>query len=157
LLGAGHDEVDFHQLDAGSSIYPEDTKFPKQIVKKHMSPLDNYLINEFYQKDSFPMPAFLKIDTQGAELEILTGTQLHLDFIEVIQLEVALQEYNRRRGGAFEVHEFMNKKGFKLYDIGTAFRRESDQALFHVDWIFAAERSKLWDKNYYWGAELKYV
>jgi FkbM family methyltransferase len=157
LLGAGHDEVDFHQLDAGSSIYPEDTKFPKQIVKKHMSPLDNYLINEFYQKDSFPMPAFLKIDTQGAELEILTGTQLHLDFIEVIQLEVALQEYNIGAPGAFEVHEFMNKKGFKLYDIGTAFRRESDQALFHVDWIFAAERSKLWDKNYYWGAELKYV
>jgi len=156
LLGAGHNQVDFHQLDAGSSIYPEDTKFPKQVVKKQMYPLMKFLVEE-YSDTKIPLPAFLKIDTQGAELDILTGLGVWLDFIEVIQLEVALQEYNIGAPGVFAIHEFMNKKGFKLYDIGTAFRRESDQALFHVDWIFAAERSKLWDKNYYWGAELKYA
>ena len=158
LLGDGwKDNVPFYQIDAGSSIYKENTKFPSQTVYKNVRPLDMYLIDKFNENTGIPFPIFMKIDTQGAELDILRGAVTHLPLIEVVQLEVALQEYNIGAPGVFEVHEFMNKFGFKLYDLGSAFRKESNGTLFHMDWIFVAKRSKLWqDRGYFWLGELKY-
>jgi FkbM family methyltransferase len=157
LLGKGwQDDVNFYQLDAGSSVYQENTKFPREVVKKNIRPLASYLIEKYSEENPLPLPIFLKIDTQGSEIDILKGLSVYLEFVEVIQVEVALQNYNEGAPGVYDVHKFMDENDFKLYDLASAFRRDSDGAIFHMDWVFAAERSQLWQKNYFWKEELKY-
>ncbi|CAB4143074.1 Methyltransferase FkbM [uncultured Caudovirales phage] len=159
LLGKGHeDDVNFYQIDAGSSVYSEKTKFPKNVLKKNVRPMLKFLVEEFTEdRGDIPFPVFLKIDTQGSELDILQGMGPWLDFVEVVQLEVAFQEYNHGAPGVFQIHEFMNSKGFTLYDLGAAFRKQSDNSIFHMDWVFVAKRSELLNDGYFWTEELKHA
>ncbi len=153
LLGECQKTVPFYSMTAGSSVYSENTNFPRSVEDKEVNRLDKYLVEKYFVPDTqFPMPAFLKIDTQGSELDILRGTTLCIDLFEVIQLEVALMEYNIGAPNVGNVHNYMNNKGFVLYDFGPAFCRP-DGAIFHMDWIFVAKRSKLVEKKIFWKAE----
>tara|TARA_R110000868_G_scaffold106987_2_gene292941 strand:+ start:285 stop:1112 length:828 start_codon:yes stop_codon:yes gene_type:complete len=155
LLGGTNREVDFHEIDAGSSIYKEATKFAKTNVKKQMVTLKNLIANtpmleKATEKD---VPRFLKIDTQGSELQILAGMEEYIEKFEVVQLEVALLEYNLGAPLVADVMQYMDRTGFALYDIGPFYRRETDFAIFHMDFVFVAKRSKLRDKKAFWHME----
>ena len=155
LLGDTDKEVTFHEIDAGSSIYKEATKFASRPVKKQMVVLADVIdytpeLSRAMQKD---IPRFLKIDTQGSELRILVGLESHITKFEVIQLEVALLEYNLGAPDVATIIDFMDHSGFTLYDIGPGYRRDTDLAMFHVDFVFVAKRSKLRDKKDFWHME----
>ena len=156
LLSDWETEVVFHKMDAGSSVFEENTRFPKIQEIKKTKRLDSILMKLFQEKPELHNPgAFLKIDTQGSEIDILSGlTQLRPIF-EVVQLEVALLEYNKKAPTVAEVHQVMNSYGYQLYDFGPAFCRP-DGAIFHMDWVFVAKRSKLVEKKLFWKAEEDY-
>jgi len=159
LLSDWETELKFYKMDAGSSVFEENTRFPKTVETKKTKRLDDILLTKFspYSKDSlFPQPAFLKIDTQGSELDILSGMTQVRPVFEVIQLEVALLEYNKKAPTVAQVHAAMNSYGYQLYDFGPAFFRP-DGAIFHMDWVFVAKRSKLVEKKLFWKAEEDYV
>ena len=155
LLGDANKEVDFHEIDAGSSVFKEVTKFPSNAVKKQMMTLRSLIektptLSKAMEKD---VSRFLKIDTQGSELQILLGIGEQINKFEVIQLEVALLEYNLGAPDVAQVVALMNLCGFALYDIGPGYRRDTDLAMFHVDFVFVAKRSKLRDKKQFWNME----
>ena len=139
--------VKFFNMNAGSSIYEENTKFPRTVEKKRMRALEEFLIGRMKK------PAFLKIDTQGSELDILESLFGLQYYFEVIQLEVALLEYNKKAPTVADIHNFMDSIGFALYDFGPAFCRQSDNAIFHMDWIFVQKNSKLRSKKLFWNVE----
>jgi hypothetical protein len=85
---------------------------------------------------------FLKLDVQGAEIEILRGSRDTLAKVEVIQLEVALLPYNDGAPLAADVLSFMNERNFKLYDIA-GFVRVNGRDLVQMDMIFARADSTL--------------
>ena len=150
-LGNFNGSKTFHQIDAGSSFYPEVTKFKRKKIRKSVKHFGDYLIDS---NINLLPSTFIKLDTQGSELDILDGLyKVQLDKIEVIQIEVALIEYNRNAPSFNDVQNIMNYFDYVLYDFIPSFRRQSDQALFHADAIYVKDTSNLRKKNYFWEAE----
>ena len=59
----------------------------------------------------------IKIDTQGSEIDILSGFGERLQFCKVVIVEVPIYEYNRGAPTFSEVIDFMKGKGFEAAEI----------------------------------------
>ena len=103
-----------------------------------MTTLDS-LLSEF----NLQGPLLLKLDVQGFELEVLRGSRIALDFAEFVLLEVSTLNYNRGAPLVAEVLDFMNQRGFVLFDIADLGRKSNDQVLFQMDVLFAKKDSKI--------------
>lgn len=92
LLGDREAEVPFFSTGStGDSIYREATGWyrdqPPRLLPMHR--LDTVVTER-----RLPLPDLLKIDAQGAELDILRGAQSLLPGLSLIQLECSLVPYN---------------------------------------------------------------
>ena len=84
----------------------------------------------------------LKIDSQGYEIEILQGATRLLDSVELVQLEISVIQIGPCPS-SFEVMQYMNERGFLLYDIFDFNYRPLDAALWQVDCVFVRQDSPL--------------
>ena len=100
-------------VGAGTSIYRENTPYfsddrvviaPTQIKK-----LDTLLPNRKFD--------FIKIDTQGSELDILIGGYEKLVDATVIMLECSFVNYNNNAPLIDDVIKFMQFHGFMMFDV----------------------------------------
>lgn len=74
--------------------------------------LDDYVeINKINTID------FMKIDTQGYELEVLKGSEKILKKIKLIQLEIMFYDFYEHNLSFRAVEEILHPHGFRLYDI----------------------------------------
>jgi FkbM family methyltransferase len=139
LLKDKIEEVDWYEeRNTGDSIYKEKTKFFKNTkpIKKTSTTLDNIL---FYDID------LIKIDCQGAELDILAGGKEIAEKAEVIILELPfVGEYNLGAPVFLEYINYMNKIGFKVFDISE--HHYIDEILVQVDFVFVNEQSDILKK-----------
>ena len=91
LLGRNaQSAVPFHVSGTGSSIFAERSDADRVLRRMPMRTLDEVANDTFQLKG----PLFIKLDIQGAELECIQGGDAVLDKAEVVQLEVALLNYN---------------------------------------------------------------
>jgi FkbM family methyltransferase len=141
-------DVDNQIWQAGSSVLPELTTYPKEAVTLPMDTLDNLL-----SRYSYLPPVLLKLDVQGYELEVLKGGPEALHASEVVILETPTLPYNPGSPLIDEVIAFMKSSGFAVYDICGQRRRETDAVLFHVDLIFTKESSALRQAKRFWSGE----
>ena len=81
----------------------------------------------------------LKIDVQGAELEVLKGASDILKNIEVIFMEVSLLGLFVNGPQLSDVVDFMKKLGFVCYDIYGNQYRPLDGAACMIDMVFVKE------------------
>lgn len=84
----------------------------------------------------------LKADVQGFELEVLEGADDMLQQFEVIILEVSII----RIGSVptfYEVMQYMDSKGYRLYDFLPMYYRPLDNALWQGDAFFVRNDSPL--------------
>jgi len=98
----------------GSSIYKETTPFYKNPheVKIKTTTLDS-IVNPTTVYD------YIKIDVQGAELDVIKGglhTILNSSFL---QLELSILKYNEGAPLIGDIISFLNPLGFKVFDIGS--------------------------------------
>lgn len=136
LLGrlAGQ-SIDFFEMETGSSIYPERSNVPRSTSRQEVTTLDELA-------EQLPAPIFLKIDVQGAELEVLDGGKSVLGNCGLVQLEVALLPYNEGAPSMLEVLAYMDKRGFVPLDL-SGFSRPNGVDLAQIDIIFAPKSSNL--------------
>ena len=120
-----------------SSIQQEYHSEPQFKEVRNLTTVEKVLGNDLENID------FIKLDVQGYELEILKGMTSILNKVEFVLLEVSLIEINIGTPLLFEVIQFMEEKNFKVYDICSAIRRPSDNALWQSDFIFVKKNSKL--------------
>lgn len=78
----------------------------------------------------------LKIDVQGAELNVLRGARESLNRIDMIIMEVALISTMEGGPDFFEVIDFMEQTDFHLYYILGGIIRPLDGSLQQVDLVF---------------------
>ena len=133
--GAG---ATFNVMETGSSIYSENSDAPRRQRRLTMRTLDAVL----QERPQLSEPLFVKLDVQGAELDVLRGGQVALKSSEVIQLEVALMNYNAGAPEAIDVFQFMADRGFVMYDI-CGFVRPNPSYLVQVDVLFVRKDSAL--------------
>jgi FkbM family methyltransferase len=150
LLGAENREsIDFFLLGLGSSIYIENTAFPRERISLPMLTLDAVL-----GRYAAGGTSFLKLDVQGAELDVLAGASQTLERTDVILLEASLVEYNRGAPRIADVIVRMRELGFLLYDVCDL--RRIGPVLAQTDLIFIRQGSALDEQAqrviYNWGA-----
>ncbi|HTX95503.1 MAG TPA: FkbM family methyltransferase [Mycobacterium sp.] len=144
LLGAeNRSDVAFHRVNpainsSGSSLYEEQTSYPRDMLSLPMRRLDDVLAE---------MPGrefdLLKIDVQGAELDVLRGGPRTLAGIEAIFMELSLLEYNKGAPLIGEAINWLGEQGFALFDM-FPLARTPQGALLQVDGIFLRRDSDLW-------------
>ncbi len=87
------------------------------IIKKIMVPLST-LDSQLAQKN-IPRIDFLKIDTQGSELDILEGAISALTDVIGLEIEVEFIEMYLDQPLFSDIDRFLKKHGFSLYDLHT--------------------------------------
>lgn len=119
LLTKDNNEYNFfscknNPIATGNSIYKELTHFYSDdqldIIKKKGIKLDDL----FEESSEFDL---IKIDTQGSELDIISGGKLLCSKAKGILLEVSLTQYNESAPLYDEVIQYMEDFGFIKTDI----------------------------------------
>ena len=98
---------------------------------------------------TFPTPAFVKIDVQGAEMMVLKGMEKSLPKIDAILLEVSVLTTIKDGPEVWDVMSFMHQHGFVLADILGALRRPLDNQVSQMDLLFIKDKSEL-RANHHW-------
>jgi FkbM family methyltransferase len=137
LLGSNEDTVSFNKYDTASSVLNESNVTNALIEQRQLCLLDNLKALHEIKAD------FIKIDTQGYELEVLRGGEQTLLKAKVVLLEVSFIDVYINCPLAADVINFMNERGFVVYDICTLMRRPYDKALYQADMLFVRKNSFL--------------
>lgn len=127
--------VTFFEMETGSSLFEEQSNAPRESKSYVTDTLDNIAAG-------LGGPLFLKLDVQGAELEVLKGGEETLARCEVIQLEVAMLPYNEGAPTFLEVLSYMDERGFVPLDV-SGFSRPNGIDLVQIDMLFAQRDSPL--------------
>jgi FkbM family methyltransferase len=128
-------EVTFYEMETGSSYFPERSNAPRTSTTYVTRTLDDVAA-------SLEGPLFLKIDVQGAELEVLAGGSGTLERSEVVQLEVPFVSYNEGAPTFLDVMRFMNQHDFIPLDV-SGFSRPNGIDLVQADFLFVRRGSPL--------------
>ncbi len=96
---------------------------------------------------SLPIPDFVKLDVQGAELAILEGMPNTLPHVKYFQIEVSLHRWNKDAPMAEEVITFMASKGYYIIDILEYHMIYGYTA--QIDILFAHSSTGLRKENFY--------
>jgi FkbM family methyltransferase len=79
---------------------------------------------------------FLKIDTQGFELNVLKGATSSLSYIKTIQLEMSLLPLYEGQPLYNEIMDFLHSHNYRLIDVEPGFADSKTGTLFQFDGIF---------------------
>jgi len=129
LLGATSGEIEYVDSRDQTSLFDRAATGPK--VTAPMLTLDSLLTGKV-----IPAPSFMKLDVQGYELEILKGGQLALATAQAVLLEVSVYHLSPEMPLVLDVLNYMQAHGFVWYDILGLLRRQSDDAMGQMDFLF---------------------
>jgi FkbM family methyltransferase len=109
-------EIPFYALGGtGDSIYME-----RNLEEyKKTSPNQTYTksLDVLVRDRSIPLPDLVKIDVQGAELDVLTGGQDTISRAAIVTLELPILQYNKGAPTFDATHNFMCNLGFVPIDL----------------------------------------
>ena len=80
---------------------------------------------------------WLKLDTQGFEMEVLRGATTSLGAIEILQLELSLRPLYVGEPGFMEVSQWLTERGLELVGLEPGFVEASTGRLLQSDVFFA--------------------
>jgi FkbM family methyltransferase len=127
--------VTFFEMESGSSIYEEQTTHNRTVKSYPMQTVDSLLIDKALGEE-----CFIKLDVQGAELDVLKGAIHTLKKCSAVLLEASLLNYNQGAPLFADIVAYMKEIGFVVFDI-CEMRRKQDHTLFQVDLLFLREGS----------------
>jgi len=136
-------EVEFftlgeNSITTGSSMYRELTSYYTNplVIKKRTTTLDE-LMKRVNFRGNWKNSGMVKMDTQGAELEILKGSE---NFIKTFQpkyfvLETSVKQYNAGAPLVGDIIEYMRLKGYAIQDI-MSYVYDNTESLLQMDILF---------------------
>jgi len=126
----------FNGRNTGDSYYKENTRWydEQTSIKLKCTTLD-----ELVEKHRLPFPQFIKLDTQGSELDILSGASF-LDKVNFIYCECPIINYNAGAPDMSEYLRFFRKQQFIPVDVFEIHNLES--TLVQIDIMFVREEIK---------------
>lgn len=138
LVGkAPQERVEFYEMESGSSIYEERTEHPRVLKSYSMTTLDSLLAGNETDRE-----IFLKMDVQGAELDVLEGASETLKRCSFLLLEASVLNYNHGAPLLAEIVRYLDVRDFVLFDV-CDLRRKQDGVLIQVDLIFSKKDSEI--------------
>jgi len=141
--------INVHRKLEGSTIFqeqdgPEWNGIPREVPM--------VAVDDVCEEMGFEGPYLIKADIQGAEIEALEGANRVLRQTELVIVEGWLIEAVRNVPLVHEVVQYMDQKGFVLFDAFGGLLRPLDGALGQIDLAFVRERGvfrsdKRWGKR----------
>ena len=145
VLGTNIGEANFFVHGAQSSMFNSEWGGVSSMRCVPMMTLDNLV-----QRLGIDQVDALKLDVQGAELEVLRGGPNVLKMCNVVQVEVIFRKIYDGAPLAQEVVGFFHKNGFRIYDIASVMKRK-DHALLQADLFFVRDEAlflpESWEKS----------
>ena len=136
LLGAASGLTNFYSTGGtGDSTYKE--------LTSHYENTDPIILpvltlDQIFAQHSLSQPDFIKIDVQGAEIDVLRGASKVATGVSAIQCEVSLMEYNQGGPDFSTVTKFMSDLGLVPYSIFEGHWHENQ--LIQIDILFVARK-----------------
>ena len=125
-------EVKFYsKTHSGDSYFLEQTNFYDGFDAK--TKITNTLDN-IVEQNNLPFPNFIKIDTQGSEIDILKGAKRTISNCKLIYLECPIIEYNFGSPNLDQCIKYLNSIDFIPYDICEV--HYIDKVLVQIDILF---------------------
>lgn len=125
----------------GSTMMIE--KIPSYFRENKQREVNVITIDELIKKKELEIPDLVKLDIQGFELEALKGGEILFGTTEIFIIEISLFKFNNHTPDITEIINFMNDKGYVIYDIPSYIRRPFDGALAQIDICFTRKDSEL--------------
>jgi FkbM family methyltransferase len=139
--GAENGEVTFNVHDdiSGSSLFSqvEGKALDGEARPTPMRRLDSLL------PENLEQPVFLKVDTQGAEIEVLKGLGSRISEIDLLILETTMMPVRHGIPQFADIVRFCDEAGFAVYDVLEGHMRALDGALAQIDLAFVRKDSAL--------------
>ena len=143
---SGEVTINVHPDLVGSSVYLEKEDFNVNGVPRIVPRIT---LDHVVRDAKLEPPFLLKIDTQGAELNVLAGYEKNLKQTEFVILEVSFFKFFDRGDQLHDVIAFMKSRGFVAYDICDFQYRPLDDALSQVDMVFVKEEGQFRQQHFY--------
>jgi FkbM family methyltransferase len=109
---------------SGSSLYPPNPELMLRFGPPSYGDLDKVIevplltLSDFIDQHKRPLPNLIKLDVQGAELDIFKGTQPpHWRDLLAVQTEIEFAELYQGQPLFGDLDAFMRTQGFLLFDI----------------------------------------
>ncbi|MDB5455971.1 MAG: FkbM family methyltransferase [Caulobacter sp.] len=132
----------------GSSLYREDTAFFRDevVIKQEV---DKVRLDDVFAGRRFD---FVKIDTQGSELDVLMGGQTVLRQADYILVEISLVDYNVGAAKAEQVFAQLAAMGFRAAEVTDFHRLQGvhNGGLLQLDFLFERQVRRP-SQNYRYG------
>ena len=121
LLYSNEVEVDFYHTNFShcSSIYKPSQSF----INRYEKLRDSFDVNQTKRYKTTTLDnlkldgvSYIKIDTQGSELDILKGAQKTLENAIALEIEIEFDKFYEDQPLFDEIFKFMHNKGFELID-----------------------------------------
>ncbi len=122
----------FSKVSSGDSYFIEQTSIYKNDCKPKVK--NTTTIDDIVKKKDLPLPDFIKIDTQGSEIDILKGAKQSISKCSLIYLECPIIEYNLMSPNMNEYVKYLDFIGFVPYDVCEV--HVIDNVLIHIDILF---------------------
>ena len=106
---------------------------------QRLVPVNVYTLDEMI-KPELQSPMILKTDCQGGDFDVIRGGSETLKKCEIVVMEISLfQFWGEHHPKPLEILNYMNDKGFVLYDFLDGLFRPYDNALGQLDMVFVRE------------------
>jgi FkbM family methyltransferase len=130
-------QVQFYNgTDTGDSYYKENTKWYES---KSSIVVDCKTLDQMVKTHNLPLPNFIKLDTQGSELDILSGASF-LDSVDLVYTECPIICYNKGAPNIQEYLDFFKKRDFIPIEIFEIHKLED--TLLQIDIMFMKKSAK---------------
>ena len=150
LLSNDIKEHKFYRMGYGSSLYEEESEYPRDIDILTSTTLDKEIDINLIQNPKHVLQSknIIKLDVQGAEIDVLEGLNDKLSFFEVVILEASVRQLNKKSPLFYDVWTFMRKKGYFLYDVFDLKRLGDEKSsLVQLDCVFVKNNSFLLEQK----------
>lgn len=134
-----------HERDDSCSFkYTED-----EAKKKGFKQIDLPVItlDEFIDEKKLPIPDLVKIDAEGLDLEVLAGASSFFGKTEIFMVEASVN--NKDYDNTFlKTINYMNDKGYKLFDVTALNKPYKPNILWLVELVFIKKDGIVDNLNY---------
>ena len=104
-------------------------------------------LNDFLPTTGLPIPDIIKIDAEGLDLEVLEGSSNFFGKTEIFMVEVAVA-CNSLNNTFLAVINFMDKNGYKLFDVTDINRPFEIKILWLMELVFIRKNGIIDSKKF---------
>jgi len=133
---SGQTTINVHPDIARSSVYWESDYDPNIVTSRKVKAVT---IDQVFREKRLRGLILLKIDVQGAELDVLAGAKETLKQTECVVLETSLYQFFEGGPLIADIIEHMEKISFVVFDVW-ALQYRNDGTLLMIDFAFVRKR-----------------